>query len=529
MPMWDAVSNAPFVWMVAHLIGAAGFANPFFIRLPSALFGTACIVLTYWLAQKMFSKPVATVSAILFAIHPFAVAFNRILFADTFQLFFILAGCIAFEYYARENLSERPTAWFSLVLVFLFWGAAFLMKYNAVVPGAVWLASGVIARRYSARRAIVAFMAMGVGAFVTLLPWPYDAPVWLFAFLGKGGSYSIAGAAHFFWAKLHLILFGLTEVVLIAGIVLSIVKNHSRGSIMHLTLFLLLYLSTIIVLGRSFERYLLMAVPFALMLLVGVSSVIPGRGIQMRWMMSYLAGEARQPRFSKWQYIGWIALFEAGWLLGGGIWNEYSNYFSYLRNDYSHAALARDAMNLEQSGLRAFWLIPEPIGGYYLGFSQFYSRTVRPCLDGNLGEQNYFEWESMPYCEHMEGTGIFAIRALARRWGAWRMLAHPARFADSARSIRAQITAIPPPPAIDYLTSDFVRPGDLLMMQSGMTEVQEEPILEDISHESGPPYFKHLPLDRFRVLEVLRPSGRSSLSDTTITRIEAGAWIMVRK
>ncbi|HEX5315114.1 MAG TPA: glycosyltransferase family 39 protein, partial [Candidatus Kapabacteria bacterium] len=267
--LWDADSNAPFVWLIAHLIGLRGLANPALLRLPAAIFGTATIVLVYWLARRLFDDRIAGITAILFAIHPFAVAFNRILFADSFQLFFILLGCIAFDYFA-SNTTGSPTppsrektifqrSWMKLAIIFLVWGAAFLMKYNAVVPGALWLASGVATRRYSFRRASLCFIAMALGSFAMLLPWPYDAPVWLFAFLNKSGSYNATEAAHFFWTKLHLILFGLTEITLAVGILMSIfLRSNRKQSIAHTTLFLLFDLITISILGRSFERYLLM-------------------------------------------------------------------------------------------------------------------------------------------------------------------------------------------------------------------------------------------------------------------------------
>jgi hypothetical protein len=177
---------------------------------------------------------------------------------------------------------------------------------------------------------------------------------------------------------------------------------------------------------------------------------------------------------------------------------------------------------------RAFWLSPEPIGAYYLGFSQFYSRAIYPSLDGPLAEQNYFEWASVPYGRDMDGYHILAIRRMARRWGISRILRSPSIFRDSVEAL-FHSPQLPRPPAIDYLTSDSVHPGDLLIMQCGMTDLQEEPILEDISNENGPPLLKTLPLARFEVIHVFRPEGSAAISDTTMTRVRAGAWLMIRK
>ncbi len=522
-PMWDAISNAPFVWMVAHLIGLKGLDSDFLVRLPAALFGILSIPLVYWLAKRLFNYPIAIVSALFFAIHPFAIAFNRVLFADTFQLFFILAGIIAFDFFGTSSRSRGAL----LLAIFLLWGAAFLMKYNAIVPAALWLVSGVVTRRYSLRSSLFAFLAMAFGSFATLLPWPYNAPIWLFAFIGKGGTYSITNAVHFFWIKLHLILFTATEVTLVAGCVLSFLKVPWRKPIFQITLFLLLYLITISILGRSFERYLLMIVPFAGMLFIAVLASIPGRGALRRWMFAFM--ENRDVPISRREQIGALAGTLYLCLLLAGIIQAYSNYYDYLRNDYDHEAVARIAKSLESNNHRGFWLLPESMGGYYLGFSQLYSRTLYPCCDTGLGERNYFEWESIPYCQHPEGLGIFEIRRMARRWGIWHIIASPFRFRDSAEAIANAARHLPQPPALDYLTSDSIHPGDILVMQCGFTNLQEEPILENISHEGGPPYLSSLPLGRFRILKVFRPEGIAPNTDTTITRVRAGAWLMARK
>ncbi|HZK76628.1 MAG TPA: glycosyltransferase family 39 protein, partial [Candidatus Kapabacteria bacterium] len=524
--LWDADSNAPFVWLIAHLLGLRGLANPFLLRLPAAIFGTASILVLYWLARRLFDERIAGITALLFAIHPFVVAFNRVLFADTFQLFFILLGCVAFDYVAVSHPHDvaNPSPqkgtifqkrWAKLAIIFLLWAAAFLMKYNAVVPGALWLAAGVVSGRYSIGRALLCFITMALGSFITLLPWPYDAPIWLFAFLKKGGSYDSLQAAHFFWTKLHLILFGLTEVTLAAGVVLSLtVRGEWRKSIGQTTFFLLLYLTTISILGRSFERYLLMIVPFASLLVVALAVAV-----------IYYSKE-----FSRRASVAGIAaIVIVSGIFGWGLVSSYSNYFAYLQNDYDHAQLGKDALGLEVQGRHAYWLLPEPVGGYYLGFSQFYSRAIHPSLDGPAADRNYFEWASVPYGRDVNGYSILAIRRMARRWGVFNILRSPFRLKDSVVAIsgaarmsdhpRQQAAATIPAshPAVDYLTSDFVRPGDFLIMQCGMTDLQEEPILEDISHEEGPPLLKTLPLSRFRVLQVLRPEGPSPITDTILT------------
>ncbi|GEM_PF-2434222 len=507
-PMWDAISNAPFVWMVAQLIGLHGLSNDALVRLPAALFGIASISAVYWLALRLFDRRIAGVSALLFALHPFAVAFNRILFADTFQVFFILVGWIAFDRLALD----RTIRW-RLLEVFLLWAAAFLMKYNAVVPGALWLVAGTVMGRYTVRAALVGFIAMTAGAIVTLLIWPYDAPVWLGAFLDKGGAYNIVWAAQYYFSKLHLVVFQATEVLLIAALLIAFrVKGREGRVIGQLVVFAVLNFITLVLLGRTFERYLLITVPIGCILLTMV--------VLEMWRVARALPEKILWRIAS-------ALIAVLFIVGTV--QAYTAYFDYLSNDVDRTSLARSVLQLEQRGARGFWLISEPVGAYYLGFTQHYSRAVRGNLDGECARNNYFEWSAIPYSDEWTSYGVQEIRTMARRWGIKRILLHPFEFRDSAHIVRDVDNALPHAPAINYLTSDTVRTGDALIMQSGLMDIAGEPILEKISAESTPPFIRSLPLSRFNVYQCYRPSGLPSNTDTTLDPIRAGAWVLVRK
>ena len=556
--MWDAMSNAPFVWMIAHVLGMTGLASDFLLRLPSALIGTASIAMVYFIALRLFNKKIAMVSAFLFALHPFAVAFSRVLFADPFQVFFVLLGCYGFDRLATNPWRETPRKWMLLLYLCIIWGIAFLMKYNAIVPGAIWLVSGVIARRYKIVPAIAAFIAMALGPFLTLLIWPYDEPVWLLAFMGKAGSYNFVYAMDYYVDRLHLVFFGITEVMFVAAFVvtwllyrkgrktdLSPNNEHSSTnietakSVLHLTLFLLLQTAMLIMLGRMFDRYLLVLVPFGSILitaLVAAWSLFTPWNPQT-WMFTFM--EAKEDQFPRHQWKSFLVYFGisiVGSLLGIGVFQSYSNYFAYLRNDVDYAGLAHTVLRMEHkdqavndSLRRAFWLVPEPIAAYYLGYTQRYSRATLPNLDGPTAYQNFFEFASVPYAEDWKGDKVLAIRRLAREWGIVRILDSPRRFLDQAQRVADSARNMPPLPVADYMTSDFIHPNDLLIMQSGLLDLQGEPILENVEQESGPPFIPTLPLGRFAVYRVYRPDGLAPLTDTTLERVEAGAWILVRK
>src|SRR5687768_12423446 len=75
-PMWDAVSNAPYVWGLAQIISLFG-DSPFVLRLPSALFGASVSILIFLFIRRWAGQRVAFVSAAIYALHPFAIAFTR--------------------------------------------------------------------------------------------------------------------------------------------------------------------------------------------------------------------------------------------------------------------------------------------------------------------------------------------------------------------------------------------------------------------------------------------------------------------
>ncbi|HWF45056.1 MAG TPA: glycosyltransferase family 39 protein [Candidatus Kapabacteria bacterium] len=537
-PMWDAYSNAPFVWIVAQLVGLRGLSDPFLLRLPSALIAAFTVIPLYVLSRRMFGPVTAIVVVFLFALHPFAVAFDRVLFADPFQTFFVICGLLGFDYYIRtfqkyENAKKRL---FFIIALICVWGLAFLMKYNAVVPGIAWLAAGVVSRRYRIRPSIVCFLAMAVGAFASLALWPLDAPVWLGAFLEKGGHYNLIFSAFYFSSKLHLLFFGLTEIVLALAVLLSILRHDEEGkSIAQTVCYILIYLVTTIFLGRTFQRYFIVLAPFACLLLASLFVY----GFQLARTAAH-----------QWQRISSIIVTSAAtaFFIMGAI-QHYEYYWFYLQNDVDKAPVAQTAMALEQNGLQsssprcAFWLLPDHLGAWYLGFSQHYSRALRSGNasdniagpDGPLADLNYFEWQPVPFSKEVVKYTVLYIRQLAHRWSMWRILSSPKYFADSAKNIAATMRAMPSdsmdrkPAAADYLTSDLVRRGDLLVMFAGFTDVIGEPILEKIDSSQTPPYFHSLPLEKFYVYRAYGPEGISNPTDTTIDLIRAKAWILIKK
>jgi 4-amino-4-deoxy-L-arabinose transferase-like glycosyltransferase len=557
-PMWEAMSNAPFVWMIAQMLGTAGLASDFLLRIPSALIGVATIAAAYGVARRLFNRRIAITSAFLLALHPFAVAFSRVLFADPFQVFFVLLGCYGFDRLATNTWRTSPRKWMLLLYLVCIWGLAFIMKYNAVVPGAIWLFSGVVARRYRISTAFAGLCAMVLGALLTLMIWPYDESVWLFAFMGKAGSYTFSYALNYYVSKIHLVFFGITEILFLGSFLVvwlllrkygkaDLLKDEQSSTIvrsstamLHLTLFLLLQTAALIVLGRMFERYLLVLVPFGCILIVAILLSMKHlmKWDPNEWMIAFREGkEDKLPRAKTkhvlFFFFVWYVFFV---LFPDGAIRSYSNYINYLQNDVDYTGLAHTVLSLEkpdQTGAaaprRAFWLVPEPIAAYYLGYTQRYSRAVLPNLDGPTANQNFFEFAAVPYATEWKGDKVLVTRKIAREWGIIHILNSPKEFLALSKHVSDSAQRLHQLPVEDYLSSDFVHSGDLLIMQSGLIDLQGEPILEDVTHENGPPFIPTLPLDRFSIFRVYRPEGLAPATDTTLERIRAGAWLLLRK
>ena len=255
------------------------------------------------------------------------------------------------------------------------------------------------------------------------------------------------------------------------------------------------------------------------------------------WQVAFYQGtEQKLPRAKGKQIFLYFAVVVSYYIFYFGASQSYSNYFKYLRNDVNFAGLANNVLTLEkqdQAGgpapRRAFWLTPEPIAAYYLGYTQRYSRANYPNLDGPTAHQNFFEFAAVPYADDWKGDRVLVVRRLAREWGAARIVGSPDRFMESAKHVADSAQRLQILPDADYFGGNFVHPNDLLIMQSGFIDLAGEPILEDIEHEAGPPYFPTLPLETYSVYRAYCPDGFAPISDTTLDRVKAGVWLLMRK
>ena len=90
-------------WLVAMAFLLFGFSE-FAARLPAALLGTGCVMITYWLARSMFGPVVAFLSALVLATSAEVIVLARVVVHDISLAFFVtLALTLFFVGYKNEK------------------------------------------------------------------------------------------------------------------------------------------------------------------------------------------------------------------------------------------------------------------------------------------------------------------------------------------------------------------------------------------------------------------------------------------
>lgn len=499
-PMWDAISNAPYVWMLAKLVQLFG-DNLYVLRLPSAIAGTAAVLIVFYNVRKYYSDTVAILSAALVALHPFCLAFTRIAFADALQLPFLLAGLFYFDRIAR---SESRPAW---VLSLLCWAFAFVLKYNAVIIGALWLITAVILRRYAWKQLLQCSTVLVGGIVLAFLPWPIDLGAWFFAFASKAAA--TRDSADFFFAHFNIVYLG-GGLTLLAAVIALYKYAASNRTALHWQLLLtsILYFFILVILGREFQRYLLILIP--------LNAIVIAAGSYN----AYNVSRERQSTLS----ISCLAILVAlpVWSMNNAAWS----YLSYLQNDVDLRQVVARVTQLEDAdpAIKAYWSVDPSVSAYELGFTQFYSRATKGSLDGAMAQRN--ACEALPFAQDTFSYGILFTRHLLHNHlfealhDLKQTLASLTAASQDAKQRRQQ--------AVDKYSQSFVR-GDLLIMEAGYKSVIGEPFLRQYPKEEMPPITDHLPLDTHELLYCFNSRGESSTIDTTIDSLQYKIWVLRKR
>lgn len=124
LPWWAHLSfhdHPPLVFWIHHLffeiLGSSLLAQ----RLPSALFGIASVILSYFLGKKLYDKKFGLAMMLMMAINNFAIFYSRVVMMESITLFFILLG---FYFFVKSTEDNKWLPWWGLCV-----GISVLSKY----------------------------------------------------------------------------------------------------------------------------------------------------------------------------------------------------------------------------------------------------------------------------------------------------------------------------------------------------------------------------------------------------------------
>ncbi|MEK9146636.1 MAG: phospholipid carrier-dependent glycosyltransferase [Patescibacteria group bacterium] len=123
-----------YIYATVPAIAAFGL-NEFAIRFPSAFFGTLTVLLTYFLAKKLFEKEsIALLATFFLAISPWHLQFSRGAFEANLGLFFSLLGIYLFLKFATEKaIYILPSALSFLAAMYTFTGQRLFVPFILIV------------------------------------------------------------------------------------------------------------------------------------------------------------------------------------------------------------------------------------------------------------------------------------------------------------------------------------------------------------------------------------------------------------
>lgn len=98
-------STIPFVWLLGP--------TPIAVRLPPVLFGSASVVLMYFVGKRFFSKKIGLISAVLLAISPWHIQLSRAGLQPATVTFFVLLGLLCFKW--AFDARSKKSIWYWII------------------------------------------------------------------------------------------------------------------------------------------------------------------------------------------------------------------------------------------------------------------------------------------------------------------------------------------------------------------------------------------------------------------------------
>lgn len=123
-----------YIYAAVPAIAIFGLTE-FAVRFPSALFGILTVLLTYFLARKLFEKEnIALLASFFLAISPWHLQFSRGAFEANLGLFFSTLGIFLFVKFAKDNpLFIIPSALSYLAAMYTFTGQRLFVPFILII------------------------------------------------------------------------------------------------------------------------------------------------------------------------------------------------------------------------------------------------------------------------------------------------------------------------------------------------------------------------------------------------------------
>lgn len=228
------------VYLLVPAIAVFG-ANEFAVRLPSALLGTLTVLLTYFLAKKLFEEAkykfsIAHLSALLLAISPWHLQFSRYDHEANFMVAFVVLAITLFlfsknnykvfvasaiSFVAALNTYQGAKIWVPLVLlalVVLYRKQLTRWKFKLLLPALIVIVGALPIITNLSQSTI---RAQSVGIFEKDEPLKlfisgylsHFSPNFLFITPDTIGRHSVPGMGHLYVFELPLILLGILFLI----------------------------------------------------------------------------------------------------------------------------------------------------------------------------------------------------------------------------------------------------------------------------------------------------------------------------
>jgi 4-amino-4-deoxy-L-arabinose transferase-like glycosyltransferase len=343
------------------------------LRLPGALFGALTSLLIFLVVSELFGTEIGLIAAVLWAIDPTGISFNRIAKEDTFLLFFFL---LANVFWVRgQRVAEsgegkpEPYYWATAAAFGAMMASKYLPHFLAISVSYYYIFQGIPATRWrmGKRKWLIFFGIMGA-AFLVCNPTILLPGTWheMRVFAGEKrighDSYEFMGSLYrnqmTLWLKgspwyFYYVFMGvkLSLPVVVAFIVgLPLLFRKKLGDGRFLLLFWLFYwFVPFTVMGGKFTRYFTMALPVVLITAaIGIHFIAQAvaRFVAQRFEQPSLANFARAcvillaltfPVIASASVMPHYRLYTN--VLGGG-WEKAGSYFPH---DEFYDASARQA------------------------------------------------------------------------------------------------------------------------------------------------------------------------------------------